>query len=193
MPVATNDRTLIAARRGDRVALADLLRQFQDPWFRFSLSLLGCPDRARDAAQETGLRFLKALPAFRGDSQLQTWSLGIALNVVREMRRRDRPVPMEGQDHLLRLHAERHDSPDPGHGRAPHASAELAEDRERLQAVLADLPDRQREAIVLRFFEDLSVKDTAAAMECAQGTVKATVHQALRSLKQRLTARLTRP
>ena len=44
--------------------------------------------------------------------------------------------------------------------------------------MLADLPDRQREAIVLRFLEELSVEQTAAAMGCAEGTVKATVHQA---------------
>ena len=179
--VLSDERTLHAARRGDRAALAALLRELQDPWFRFSLSLLnGDIDRAREATQETGLRFLKAIPAFRGDSQLQTWSLGIALNVVREMRRRERPLPMAGQDHLLRL---RNDVADGG---SPHTSADLAEQRERLREILVDLPDRQREAIVLRFFEDLSVEDTARAMQCAQGTVKATVHQALRSLKNRL-------
>jgi RNA polymerase sigma factor (sigma-70 family) len=48
------------------------------------------------------------------------------------------------------------------------------------------LPDRQREAIVLRFFEELSVEETAAAMNCAAGTVKATVHQALRAMRARL-------
>ena len=46
--------------------------------------------------------------------------------------------------------------------------------------------DRQREAVVLRFFEELSVDQTAAAMECAAGTIKATVHQALRILKTKL-------
>jgi RNA polymerase sigma factor (sigma-70 family) len=65
-------------------------------------------------------------------------------------------------------------------------AAELAEQRDRLRAVLDDLPERQREAVVLRFLEELSVEDTAAAMQCATGTVKATVHQALRSLRQRL-------
>jgi RNA polymerase sigma factor (sigma-70 family) len=52
--------------------------------------------------------------------------------------------------------------------------------------VLADLPERQREAVILRYFEELSVEDTAAAMNCAPGTVKATVHQALRALRKRL-------
>jgi RNA polymerase sigma-70 factor, ECF subfamily len=172
-----------AARKGDRAALATLLRELQDPWYRFSLSLLGDADRAREATQETGLRFLKTIAAFRGDSQLQTWTLGIALNVVREMRRKGRPIPIEGQEHLATSGAARRAAAE-----SPEAAADSAEQRQRLHAVLADLPERQREAVVLRFFEDLSVQDTARAMSCAEGTVKATVHQALRSMKQRLTA-----
>src|SRR5207244_118795 len=100
------------------------------------LSLLADADLARDATQETAVRFLRQLP---GD-----------------------------------------------HGGRPLADAERSEERDRLRSVLADLPDRQREAIVLRFLEELSVEETAAAMGCAEGTVKATVHQALRSLRQRL-------
>ena len=45
---------------------------------------------------------------------------------------------------------------------------------------------KQREAVVLRFFEELSVEETARAMGCAEGTVKATVHQAIRALKEKL-------
>jgi RNA polymerase sigma factor (sigma-70 family) len=64
--------------------------------------------------------------------------------------------------------------------------ADLSEQRERLRAVLEQLPERQREAVLLRFFEDLSVDETAKAMECAPGTVKATVHQALATLRRKL-------
>ena len=52
--------------------------------------------------------------------------------------------------------------------------------------MLNTLPDRQREAITLRFFEEMSVEETASAMGCAVGTVKATVHQALRALKLKM-------
>lgn len=172
-----DDRTVKSAREGDRAALATLLRELQDPWFRFSLSLLGDVERAREAAQETGLRFIRTLAAFRGDSQLQTWSLGIALNVVREMRRKHRGISEEGQEFLT---ANRQPPV------SPLLAADLAEQSENLRAVLAGLPDRQREAIVFRFFEGLSVEQTARAMECAEGTVKATVHQALRSMKLKL-------
>jgi RNA polymerase sigma-70 factor (ECF subfamily) len=48
---------------------------------------------------------------------------------------------------------------------------------------LGTLTPRQREMVVLRFQADLPVKDIAAAMGCADGTVKATLHQALRALR----------
>ena len=65
-------------------------------------------------------------------------------------------------------------------------SAELKDETDMLKQTLATLPDRQREALVLRFFEDLSVEQTAAAMGCAEGTVKATVFQALRALREKM-------
>jgi RNA polymerase sigma-70 factor (ECF subfamily) len=172
--------TIDAARAGDREACAALLGALQDPWYRTCMSLLGGDaERARDATQETALRFLRQLPGFRGESQIRTWSLGIAINVVREMRRARRgdsvlpeePGVTDGRRAV------------PG---GPEEAVEASERRDVLRATLADLPDRQREAVVLRFFEDLSVEETAAAMACAPGTVKATVHQALRKLKEKL-------
>ena len=164
-----------AARRGDRAAQAQLLTALQDVWFRFCLSQLrGDRDRAADATQETGMRFLRQLPSFRGESQLQTWSLSIALNVVREMRRaRGFEVLESAQEPVA----------------ATPRVARLIEDEDELalmKQTLASLPDRQREAITLRFFEELSVEETASVMQCAAGTVKATVHQALRALREKL-------
>jgi RNA polymerase sigma factor (sigma-70 family) len=53
-----------------------------------------------------------------------------------------------------------------------------------VRRAVAGLPARQREVVVLRFFVDLSVADTAAAMTCAEGTVKALTHQAIASLRR---------
>ena len=57
--------------------------------------------------------------------------------------------------------------------------------RIKLEAI-ATLPARQREAVVLRYLADLSVKDVAEAMGCAVGTVKATLNHALRTLRVEL-------
>lgn len=184
-PDVATTTTIDAARAGDRAARAALLRGLQDPWYRVCLGLLGGdPDRAREAAQETAVRFLRDLHRFRGESQLRTWSIGIAINVAREMRRaRAGEVALPDGEVLA-------GSAPAGRGPAapppPDAAAEASERRDLLRSTLADLPERQREAVVLRFFEELSVEETAAAMGCAAGTVKATVHQALKALRQKL-------
>jgi RNA polymerase sigma-70 factor (ECF subfamily) len=168
-----------AARRGDRHAQGVLLRQLQDPWYRMCLSLLGDPERARDATQETALRFLKQIAGYRGQSKLSTWSMGIAINVVREMRRAGgRAMSDNG----------RIADAQPAQGDVPDQAASRREEWDVVRSVLAELPERQREAVTLRFFEELSVEETAAAMNCAEGTVKATIHQALRALRRRIEA-----
>jgi RNA polymerase sigma-70 factor (ECF subfamily) len=188
-PATLDAATIDAARLGDRAARASLLGALQDPWYRFSLSLLRDPDLAGDAVQETAVRFLRQLPSFRGESQLRTWSLGIALNVVREIRRKRRNDGTLPEDDAAAM------TPPAAVGREPQTpggAADLSEQRDRLREVLEELPERQREAVLLRFFEDLSVEETAKAMDCAAGTVKATVHQALATLRRKLKVVLPR-
>jgi len=170
------DGMIEAARRGERDAQSRLLGHLQDPWYRLCLGLLGDAELAREAVQETALRFLRDLHKFRGGSQLKTWSMGIAINVSRELRRA--PRASGGWEEVA--------AGEPAATNDPASEVAGDEQREALRAVLAGLPDRQREAVVLRFFEQLSVEETAAAMSCAPGTVKATVHQALRVLRQKL-------
>lgn len=175
-----DDATISAARLGNREAQARLLRELQDPWFRFCQSFLRDAELARDATQETALRFLRQLPGFRGDSQLRTWAMGIALNVVRELRRSKRPT-MTLEEEFGDAVADRGQAP-------PHLPLESAEQLSRLYALLDSLPSRQREAVVLRYLEEMSTEETAVAMNCAVGTVKATLHQALKSLHRGLKA-----
>jgi RNA polymerase sigma-70 factor (ECF subfamily) len=162
-----------AAQAGERVAQAELIRQLQDPWFRLCLGLLGNAERARDAVQESALRFLRDLARFRFESSLRTWALGIAINVSREMRRRRSWPTME---------AAMEPAADDG---AVSDRLELLEESGKLRQMLAALPERQREALILRFFEEMSVEETARAMNAATGTIKATVHQAIRSLRKK--------
>ncbi|MEO1236036.1 MAG: sigma-70 family RNA polymerase sigma factor [Planctomycetota bacterium] len=168
-------RLIQRAQRGSRAARAELLRMYQDVWYRFCLHQLRLDDAARDATQEIALRFLDRLADFRGESRLRTWSLGIALNVCREWRRESgrSPDPLR-----LRL------ADDPP---APDATAERSERFGRLSDRIDALPDRQREAVTLRYLHELSVAETAEAMGCAAGTVKATLSQALRRLRREMT------
>jgi RNA polymerase sigma factor (sigma-70 family) len=76
------------------------------------------------------------------------------------------------------------DPPAEGHG--PAGELERRERAEMVNAVIDTLPLRQREAVLLRYFEQLSVEQSATIMGCAPGTVKALVFQALRNMKDSL-------
>jgi RNA polymerase sigma-70 factor (ECF subfamily) len=165
------EATIQAARCGNRTAQAVLLRELGDVWYRMVLRLLGDVDRASEATQETGFRFLKRLSGFEGRSGLKTWSLGIAINVAREMQRE------RGAEKLADVAAV-----DDG----PDVVLEGRERAELVNRILDELPMRQREAVLLRFFEQLSVEESAQVMGCAGGTVKALVFQALRNMRRRL-------
>jgi RNA polymerase sigma-70 factor (sigma-E family) len=73
-------------------------------------------------------------------------------------------------------------------GRDP---ADTVVDRAALRTALADLPRRQREVVVLRFFADLSVTETAATLRMSEGTVKAHTSRAVTRLRQALGDQLT--
>lgn len=60
--------------------------------------------------------------------------------------------------------------------------------RDALLRAAAELPARQRAVLVLRYFDDLSIEETAAALGCGAGTVKSQTHHALRRLRERLAA-----
>ena len=64
-----------------------------------------------------------------------------------------------------------------------HDVAESVTARTAVMSALADLPPRQRACVVLRYYEDLSVADTAAALGCSEGTVKSQTSRALDSLR----------
>lgn len=66
----------------------------------------------------------------------------------------------------------------------PHTAAENADFRDALNRALLELPERQRQVVILRFLEQLSTRETAKALGCAEGTVKATLSHAVRKLRK---------
>ncbi|QQE12252.1 RNA polymerase sigma factor [Planctomycetota bacterium] len=172
------DSQLVArAIENDRGAIGELVRMHQDMWYRFCVLQLHDDELAKDATQETALRVVKDLHLFRGESQFRTWSFGIALNVCREFKRkRGKYVTLDiEQSGLGEMSC--HD------GEAVQKITHRESVNEMMR-MLESLTDRQREAVVLRHLEELPTEEAAAAMNCAVGTVKATLSQALKRLRE---------
>ncbi len=135
-------------------------------------------DEAREILQATWVRAYRKRRAFRGAGGVFGWLCAVcrtvALNRLRSGRRRTRLA-----DAVARSAA----NPAPGSGGDP---AEHEEIRRRLLRALAALGERQRQVVTLRLIEERSVAETAAALGVAEGTVKATLHQAVRALRPML-------
>jgi RNA polymerase sigma-70 factor (ECF subfamily) len=170
------EATLLARwRGGDPLAFEELLRIHRNGVHALARRLLGRDDRAEDATQETLLRAWKAAPRFRGDASFRTWILRIALNVSRTAAAR---IPRE-------VGWEAVSEPSSGGGGAD-AGIALAEARRRVREAVSGLPPRQREAIVLKVYSDLTYEQVASILGVTVGAAKAHVHQATANLRRRL-------
>jgi RNA polymerase sigma-70 factor (ECF subfamily) len=167
------------AKRGDLDAYEEIVRRHQSIAFRTAWLITGSVAEAEEAAQDGFLKAHGALSRFREGAPLKPWLLTIvaneARNRVRSAGRRERLA--------LRVAEERR----PG-GAVPSPETALldSERRDELLGALADLSERDRQAIACRYFLDLSEEETAAVLGCARGTVKSRLARALGRLRERV-------
>jgi RNA polymerase sigma factor (sigma-70 family) len=167
-----NDRRLARrAARGDSDAFAAIFRRYQQDLYRYCVAILGDPQDAQDALQNTMVKALAALPGERRQIELKPWLYRVAHNESIELRRRARPTaPLD------------HAAPAPGAG-----LEQTAADRNRLRDLLADLgelPVRQRGALVMRELGGLNFEQIAAALDTSPGAARQVLYEARRSLQQ---------
>ncbi|MGI9301822.1 MAG: RNA polymerase sigma factor [Gammaproteobacteria bacterium] len=168
-PEPSDEQLVHAFQQGHEDAFDALVRRFQDRIFRLALVWLHDPQQAADVAQDVLVRAYRGLRSFRFRAAPFTWLYRTTRNVCREYNRRHSTEPLE------------HEPEDPG----PSADDRLRDwqSARAIRELVARLPDRQQQVVVLRVFEELSVAETAKAMSCREGTVKALLHKAMTKLK----------
>ena len=181
-----------AACAGERQSLEKLLRALQDPIYRYCLTQLKQEAQAVDATQETAIRVIKDLRKFNQSCRLTSWVLGYARNVCLELIRKQRKYHQPETDlvatsigvaeeygKLEQMAATHHDV---------HQEIQQQERVAQLRNQVRRLPQRQREAISLKYFEMLSMAEIAQVMGVKIGTVKATLSAGLDNLRLQLQA-----
>lgn len=173
------DVTLLQlASRFEEQALAEIYDRFSPGLYRYAMRLLGDAAQAEDCVAETFSRFLRTLKARNGpNAYLQAYLYRIAHNWINDQFRRQPPPPLE-------LDEDWHADPDP----APERQVETRMQQQRLRAALRRLTGEQRQVIALRFLEEWSLEDTAAALQKPVGAVKSLQHRALAALQRMLAA-----
>ena len=168
------ERDLIArARAGDNAAFEGIFALHGEALYRIAHAVLGRPEDAEDALQEVILRVLPGIRRFDASRPLLPWLRRIMVNeCISRLRRRRHHEPLSVNH--------------PSARGSPAAHSENAETARRVREALATLPPRQRTAITLFGLEDLDLRDTADAMGCSVGAVKAHLHRAREKLKAQL-------
>ncbi len=161
------------ARSGCLTSFTELVERFESRLFNFLLRRCGSITDAEDLAQETFVRAWRAIGQYNPRWQFSTWLFTIAHRLaVTEYRRRRRERAMQG-----------HGDPATGHADDP-ANVVAHREESRLIWDLADrvLGQTQREALWLRYAEDLSIRDIARVLGKAPVTVRVTLFRAREAL-----------
>ena len=165
------------ARRGDRRALEALYDRHKGRLLGYCDKMLGNRATSEDVFQDVWIKVMQALPRYRPTrGSFRPWLYRIAANAAVDRMRRDR---LRGGPELdadqLPL-----DAPNPeseGIGR------EIARD---LDAALAELPERQRSAVLLRHQLGMSYDEISTTLNVPEGTAKTLVHRGARALREKL-------
>ena len=153
-----------------------------DRCFAIALRVLGNPHDAEEVAQDALVRAYRALAGYEPERiralRLRSWLATIVVNLCRNRVRRRVP-PTTSLAVLIDVGAE----PAAGAAADPAALAALSDQRERLGALLAALPERYRIPVVLRHVDDLSYAELSLVLGRPEGTLKAQVHRGLAMLR----------
>lgn len=172
------------SRAGDLSAFEVLVERYRQRVWRLAYNVLRDGEEAWDVAQEAFIRAWQALGSFRGQSAFYTWLFRITMNLATDRARqrasRGRAfgaerVPEEDWDRVM---VDREAT--------PVDIAVRAQDRERIQAALAALPEHHRTIIMLSDLEGLSYREIAEVLDIPMGTVMSRLHNARKRLREAL-------
>ncbi len=156
------------AMLGDAPALEALIAAYYEAIYAFCCRRVGNPALGADLCQDTFVKMVEHLPAYQDKGRFKSWLFTIAANCCRDAFRKKRiQVPLE--DSL----------PD---SRAPFE--EKAENALLLQKALALLPEKQREAVVLRYYHGFTPAEIARVQRVPPATAKTRLHRGLKKMQQ---------
>lgn len=176
----TDAELMVAIQHDDEAAFAEFVRRYQRKFYRLAYGYLHQHEEALDAVQEAFIKIYRARRTWEPRANPYTWSYRIVANLCVDLIRKRR-----GQM------ATSLDDDETGEGRKltdvgtvdPLKLQIDDEERRKVMTAVLKLPPRQREIIMLRHYEDMSLQEIAAVQGCALGTVKSSLHRAIASLK----------
>jgi len=153
---------------GDDEAFALLVREHQDGAYRYARRMCGDHDLARDLVQEAFIRVMRHHQRLETGRNFTAWFLHIVRNLaIDAMRRRKTRSQVPYEDHLRDATAGGQDKP-----------LEARETKRQIAVVLAELPDKYREILIMREMDGIPAEDIATIIGVDYGTTRWRLHKA---------------
>ncbi len=169
---------MLAYARGDLAAFESLYARHRGTLYRYLLRSVRDPHRTDELFQETWSRVINARASYQPQAKFSTWLLQIAHNLMIDSLRRQKPMAVgdEAEAALSQVAMPERDQPD-------HALSDFERHR-NLHLAIERLPDEQREAILLRLEQELSLEDIATVTGTGRETVKSRLRYAMNRLRE---------
>jgi RNA polymerase sigma-70 factor, ECF subfamily len=167
------------ARQGDRVAFGRLVEAYQGPVYNLAYRMLGNSGEAEEAAQEAFIRAFTRLHTYDPSRKFSTWILSITSNYCIDLIRKRRATLLSLEEPLPphpALMSDRSENPE--------AQAVNNEREALVQSLLATLPEDYREAVVLRYWYDLSYEEIASMTDTTVSAIKSRLFRARRQMAE---------
>lgn len=183
------DESLIEAHcMGDQKAFGEIVNRYGDSVLGYLTKMTGDKEQAEDLFQETFRRVHEKSHTFKG-SEFKSWLFKIATNVTydgfRKKHRRESIVKSvsfnndtDCDDPISSVAADNSSN--------PSIATAKAEQVEQVRHAVESLPEKQKAALVLTYYQQLSYREAALALDCSIGTVKTQMFRALKTLAQKL-------
>ena len=173
-----DEALLVLYANGDRIAARALVMRLTPRVLGYAARLLDDPAEAEDVAQEAMLRLWKIAPEWRqGEARVTTWLYRVVTNLCTDRLRKKRTVALDAV-------------PEPEDDRASAADGMVQVERAMaLKAGLATLPERQRQAVVLRHLEGATNPEIAQILKISVEAVESLTARGKRALKAALADR----
>jgi RNA polymerase sigma-70 factor (ECF subfamily) len=164
------------AKLGDQDAFTDLVEAYQNPVYNLCYRMLGTPQAAEDAAQESFWRAYKNLDRYDHNRSFATWLLSITAHYCIDQQRRKR-LPTMDLDEIIEFAA---DDPTPG----PETTLIEDEFSDDVQQQLGKLSENDRAVLILRYWHECSEEEICQALSISKSAVKSRLHRARRKMAE---------
>ena len=173
---------ILELQQGNPEAVNQIVDRYSKPLFAFIMRMVDDQATAEDIFQDTWVRVVRNIGSFRGDSKFSTWLFQISLNLCRNLMRSKARRSFVGIEEVSDLAED------------PEVDGMQILQAQKVRRLVASLPPKMREVIVLRYYHEKTDVEIAEVTGLPPGTVKSRIHRATELLRIKIeSAELTVP